>query len=338
MGDSCKKPNGSITRYGIGENELWPLFCQVLSDTRKKRSSYKYGLVKSILDNLLSAKSTDKGMELSYTAVFSKFAENYWNLITKYNLRQIHASSRYHLTEIEKIYQKTVQESPIVGELEFSSLSENDRREIISEVTAKCKICVIGALYQEFDGHLYGYSAKDKKIWINPAAYEFMLKYKPEIEQLNYYAWAKFLEKVNDDDVLARVLTKLELSTPRRKNLSVYQRILQEEFEDNNCFYCGCKLKKGIHVDHVIPWSFVKEDHLWNFVLACPTCNEKKKDKLPTASVLAKVILRNEQLSQKTNSKIVAEFNGYDPSLLMHIWDYAKLSGIKEFSLKDQSI
>ena len=48
-----------------------------------------------------------------------------------------------------------------------------------------------------------------------------------------------------------------------------------------------------------------------------------------------KVILRNEQLSQKANSKIVAEFNGYDPSLLMHIWDYAKLSGIREYSTKD---
>lgn len=331
----CKKPDGNIKRYGIGENELWPLFCKVLSDTRKKRSSYKYGLLKAILDNLLSAKGTVRGMELTYTDIFAKFAENYWNLVTKHNLRQMHANSRYAFTEIEKIYQKAVQEAPGTGELEFSNLREEDRHKIISEVTAKCKICVIGALYEEFDGHLYGYSSKEKRLWINPAAFEFMLKYKPEIEQLNYYAWAKFLEKVNGDDVLARVLTKLELSTPRRKDLSGYRRILQEEFEDSNCFYCGCKLKKSVHVDHVIPWSFVKEDHLWNFVLACPTCNEKKKDKLPTASILAEVILRNERLSQKANSKIVAEFNGYDPSLLMHIWDYAKLSGIKEFSAKE---
>ena len=41
-------------------------------------------------------------------------------------------------------------------------------------------------------------------------------------------------------------------------------------FEDNTCFYCGCKLSRSAHVDHVIPWAFVKADHLWNFVLACP--------------------------------------------------------------------
>ena len=57
---------------------------------------------------------------------------------------------------------------------------------------------------------------KSEGLWINPDAYEIMLKYKPEIEQLNYYAWAKFLEKVNSDDALNRVLGKLELSTPRR--------------------------------------------------------------------------------------------------------------------------
>lgn len=170
---------------------------------------------------------------------------------------------------------------------------------------------------------------------INPVAYEFMLKYKPEIEQLNYYAWAKFLEKVNSDDVLVRVLGKLELATPRRTDLSIYRKILQEEFEDNTCFYCGCKLKNTSHVDHVIPWSFIKEDHLWNFVLACPSCNTRKNNKLPTKSGLSKVIVRNDQLIKIGSPKIELAFKGYSPDLLWRIWEYAKLSGIKELSTKE---
>lgn len=58
----------------------------------------------------------------------------------------------------------------------------------------------------------------------------FMLKYKCEIENLNYYAWAKFLEKINSDNVLVRVIDKLELATPKRNNLTVYREILRKEF------------------------------------------------------------------------------------------------------------
>ena len=67
-----------------------------------------------------------------------------------------------------------------------------------------------------------------------------------------------------------KVLDKLDNATPRRNDLSVYQEVLYREFQEKNCFYCGKKLNNKIHVDHFIPWSFIKTDNLWNFVLACP--------------------------------------------------------------------
>ena len=335
MAAGWRLPNGEITKYFVEENELWSTFNFVFSEACTKVSTYKFGLIKSILDNLLSVVKSDRGMELSYRDIFAKFAENYWNLITKYNLRQIRSHKRYSASEIEKIFQAALQRSQIVGEVEFANLANKDREFVISAVTRECKRCVVGALYADFEGYLYGFSLKEDGIWINPVAYEFMLKYKPEIEQLNYYSWAKFLEKVNSDEVLVRVLGKLELATPRRMDLSIYRKILQEEFEYNTCFYCGCKLKSAPHVDHVIPWSFVKEDHLWNFVLACPTCNTKKNNRLPTKSGLSKVIVRNDQLIQIGSPKIELAFKGYSPDLLWRIWGYAKLSGIREFASKE---
>ena len=65
--------------------------------------------------------------------------------------------------------------------------------------------------------------------------------HKAELEKLNYYSWAKFLEQVNDDNSLIRVIDKLELATPRRENLSVYREILRKEFEEDTCFYCAKK-------------------------------------------------------------------------------------------------
>ena len=72
---------------------------------------------------------------------------------------------------------------------------------------------------------------------IDNGAYQFLLAYKIEIEQLNYYAWAKFLEDVNADDFTKQLISKLERSTPQRKNLSIYRDILRQEFESNTCYY-----------------------------------------------------------------------------------------------------
>lgn len=329
MAAGWRLSRGDIRKYFVGENELWSAFNFVFSDACAKRSTYKFGLIKSILDNLLSVTPSDRGLELSYRDIFTKFSINYWNLITKYHLKQMHGHTRYSDSQIEKVFEQALERASAIEQLEFENLSEEDREWIIDNVTKECKRCVIGALYENFDGRLYGFELKGDGLWINPVAYEFMLKYKPEIEQLNYYAWAKFLEKVNSDDALNRVLGKLELSTPRRSDLSVYRKILKLEFEGNTCFYCGKKIKTA-HVDHVIPWSFVKSDHLWNFVLACPACNSKKKDRLPSKENLSRVIVRNERFSSIPKPIIEVEFRGYQADLMWKIWNYAKLSGLRE--------
>lgn len=114
---------------------------------------------------------------------------------------------------------------------------------------------------------------------------EFLLKYKFELDKLNYYAWAKYLEKINSDGVLVKVLDKLDDATPKRNNLYVYREILRKEFEQDKCFYCGKFLSEKADVDHILPWKLVREDRIWNFVLSCKSCNSKKSDKIP--SVLA---------------------------------------------------
>ena len=156
MAAGCRLTNGDITKYFVDENELWATFNFVFSETCTKQSTYKYGLIKSILDNLLSAVKSDRGMELSYRAIFSKFAENYWNLITKYHLRQVRPNARYNASEIEKIFQAALQRSKAVGEIEFSNLADSDRDAIIAAVSRECNRCVIGALYSDFEGYLLG--------------------------------------------------------------------------------------------------------------------------------------------------------------------------------------
>ncbi len=88
--------------------------------------------------------------------------------------------------------------------------------------------------------------------------YEFVCKHKLAIEKLNYYEWAKYLEKINDDSVMDHLLTKIDKSS-ERENLSVYRRILFEEFENTTCFYCG---KNYLMMVKRFMWIILSQEHL----------------------------------------------------------------------------
>lgn len=44
---------GTITEYNINEDRIRSLFNFVFSDSSRKRNTYKFGLIKSLLDNVL---------------------------------------------------------------------------------------------------------------------------------------------------------------------------------------------------------------------------------------------------------------------------------------------
>lgn len=51
--------------------------------------------------------------------------------------------------------------------------------------------------------------------------------------------------------------------------------------QKGKCYWCGVKVGKTYHVDHVIPLARGGTDGPENLVIACPDCNRHKHDKLP---------------------------------------------------------
>lgn len=323
--------NGSITEVNVDEERIWSLFNYVFSDSSKKRNTYKFGLIKSLLDNAFNGRQCEEGIYYTYEELFGRFAENYWNLVVKYDLRQMRRDGKSIYSKVEATFFSYVELYPVLGALRFEAIDEVTKKAIIRKITSECKSCVVGALYEDFDGIIYSFDLKESGLILNSCVYSFMLKYKTELEKLNYYAWARFLEQINDDNTLVRVIEKLELATPKREDLSVYREILRQEFEVNTCFYCGKKLQQKMHVDHFIPWKFVKDDKIWNFVLSCVSCNERKNDRIPSKDYLLKMEERNKKLQLSNNVIVRTDFSEYSENLLGRMWHYAKLSGLKEF-------
>ena len=55
----------------------------------------------------------------------------------------------------------------------------------------------------------------------------------------------------------------------------------QYKAQKGKCYYCGVKVGKTYHADHIVPLARGGSDWPENIVVACPTCNTSKRDKLP---------------------------------------------------------
>ena len=323
---------GEFTEARVSEDEYWSLFNYVFSDACRQTNTYKFGLVKAICDQIYNLHESQDGYYLSYKCIFEKFAENYWNLVSRYHLKQMLYNGTSEYSKVELIINNITGSLTDENYISFKALSESDAKRVVASVTAECKRYVIGALYSDFEGKLYSFNISDDGVYLHRDAYAFISKFKPEIEKMNYYSWAKYLEKINDDDKIIRLLDKLDLSTPRRNDLSIYRIILNEEFKENVCFYCGTKIDNRTQVDHFIPWSFMKDDKIWNFVLACPTCNVRKSNRIPSELFLNRIIERNRDVRDISNPIVESDFASYDESVLMRAWEYAQQGGFKLYN------
>lgn len=319
MAAYCDWSEGRYKETHFTEDQLWSAFSNALSSRSSHSASYKFGFLKAILDNLYNV---DSNLVLTFDQLFSKFAEIYWNLILKYNLRQSPVNVQGKRTYLEQILYDAKYKYMIEDGIPYESLPFAIEFEINKKVKNRCKANVVGALFGDTLEMFYSFNKKEEWLQINPEMYTFVCKHKLVIEKLNYYEWAKYLEKVNENQVADHLLTKIDESTVR-KNLSYYRHILEDEFEVHTCFYCGRRLTaSNTHVDHFIPWSFIKTDNLWNFVLSCNACNTKKNDRLASQIYLDNLIVRNDRIMPKA-----PDFQNYTAAKLLNVYRWARDNG-----------
>ncbi|MBK5201888.1 MAG: HNH endonuclease [Spirochaetaceae bacterium] len=301
-----------------------------------RTTSYKFGFFKSLLDNLFNV--DEKDHSLSFNTIFTTFSETYYNLIVKWNISQISGKNN-SVSSVRKIIDAFILKYPEINVefIPFDSLKSSLQVELIKKIESEGKKYVIGAFYGDTEGQLYQFSKKEHKIWINPGVYRILMRLKNTFEKMNYFEWMKFLEKCNDDDKLNSLSNKIDNST-KRSNLNLYRNFLLLNGQ-HRCAYCGkeiSRLENNTPVDHIIPWSFVKDDRLWNLTLTCQTCNSKKSNKLPLRDYIIITEKRNDIILLKYENKDLVEnkelvkkdFKNYTNKKYDNIYDSAIFNGL----------
>lgn len=329
MASGWDRSQGECITGSVSDLDMSSLFSRFYSSCSKMTTSYKYALIKSLLDNLYNV---DKNLCLSFEVIFSTFAEVYWNLLLKFRLKQHTGNDNAKINQLlTGFYSKFCYHDQIVP---FESLSYEFQLEISSKVMKECSKYVVGAVFTDFSkdglGFLYSFSKKERIIQFHKDAYKYLCQKKSIIEKVNFFEWARFIEKANrNNSGCIALLDKLDESS-KRTNLEEYKAILLEEFGYDECFYCGRRLKQAIHVDHFIPWSFVKDDKLYNFVLSCPKCNLKKSNYLPEQDKVNEVVSRNRVLicnEDRIDLRYRIDTASYTDVTIPHLYEAAQFNG-----------
>lgn len=109
---------------------------------------------------------------------------------------------------------------------------------------------------------------RKKAYWKNPE------KYRNYAKELYNTIAGKINNRVKQHKRRAR--KNSAQGTHTRKDIeNIYKR------QNGRCYWCGIPVENKYHIDHVIPLSRGGSDSPENLVVSCPTCNQKKYNKLP---------------------------------------------------------
>ena len=108
------------------------------------------------------------------------------------------------------------------------------------------------------------------------------------MSQLINFKWSQLLEKFNHSPRIASKVKGISDNTIKRNSLTKYKNIL---LAGNNYqpidFYTEKVLDDNdISVDHVIPWSFMYSDNIWNLVLTSKSNNSSKSNSIPSQDII----------------------------------------------------
>ena len=82
-----------------------------------------------------------------------------------------------------------------------------------------------------------------------------------------------------------------------------FREFIEIENPKRKCFLTGKLISGTPSIDHVIPWSYMYSDDLWNLVYVFPKENSSKSNRLPNKELIEKLKRRNIKLLKSMKKK-----------------------------------
>lgn len=292
-------------------------------------NTYKMAWAKAIVELSCNyVNYEDSHINISLFKIAEKMFKYYWDQTIFFNLFQSAPNQPpVILTEVKRIiaiYKSQIDEfKPIVFEKAKMSFSAGIRKELeksIKKCISNIKVNVM-PFFLNLGNDKYNFyviNNRNNDINVEVSFLKELYNNQDDLFDLINYRWSMILENYNSCPRIAKKVRIIDEQKIRRtKELRTFDEFLNLENQNHICFACGNPIEdKDLSRDHVIPWSYMYSDDLWNLVYVHKGCNSIKSDIIPTKETIEKLKQRNKVLKEKLHiryqgqkSKILQEFD-----------------------------
>ena len=296
------------------ENSFYNLFKRIIRECNYT-NTYKMAWAKALVEIAIEKEYTDKIVEISLKEIAEKIIKYYWNqtiffdLIQGSNLTETPLILQYTKQLIGEYYESIENKKPERFERVENYIKEsltNEYNYCINKTVKTLKadvswrfIFINGQTHTE----IYQYNKGENYIKISSTNLKVLKENSEDLFDLINYRWGLILETFNISPRINKKVKIIDEQKVKRNSLSKFREYLDIENPERKCFICGKKIdEKDLSIDHVIPWSYLYSDDLWNLVYVHKSCNSCKSNVIPAKKEIEKLKERNQKLIKMLES------------------------------------
>lgn len=271
-------------------------------------NTYKLAWGRAILEIIYPLKEVQDINVIHFENIAHIMIKYYWNQSFFFNLRQSPNIKKppVLVQEVDKLIEryKEITSSNIPVWFDKAEIELNKDKEFYNKVISKCARKLKDDVSWRFMNvnkekrELYVLNKELLYISFTKEQVIILQDYCYVLSQLLNYRWAQLLEKFNTAPKITSKVKGISDEKLRRNSLSKYKKVLLKNMNNQaKDFYTGKPLEDNdISVDHVIPWSFMYSDDIWNLVLTSKSNNSSKSNHVPNQQVIDQLNARNQSL------------------------------------------
>ena len=290
------------------KNSFYCIFKRIIRECNYD-NTYKMAWAKSLVELALENKKKDEVIEIELNLIAEKFIKYYWNqtiffdLIQGSNLIKTPVILQNVKELIKEYFEKTNSKKPE----RFEKIELYIRNNMINEYydcinkTIKVLKADVSWRFTFIDGknhqEIYEYKKGDNILRINKYNLDVLKENHEDLFDLINYRWALILETFNSSPRINKKVKIIDEQDVKRSSLTKFKDYLDLENKERKCFICNKYINNSeLSIDHVIPWSYLYSDDIWNLVYVHKSCNSSKSNIIPTKKEIDKLKLRNIEL------------------------------------------
>ena len=180
--------------------------------------------------------------------------------------------------------------------------------------------------------NIYNFEKDDDNLIFSSGFCEQLCDYQDVLHESILFRWTQILEDFNRSTPRIAAKVKIKQGLGRKGgSLKKFHSWLLLENPNKTCSVCDTPISndKDLSVDHVIPWSFLYSDDIWNLSFIHKTCNSHKSNTPPSQKAVKAQEERNNRLyhlislnhEELMNNKIFKELDfAINENLLRKMW------------------